>query len=47
MINLIIVKLVATLLAKSRYFKQGEVFPEMKNNIWGETIWYLEVTNKE
>lgn len=31
---------------KSRYFKQGEILPEIKNNEWGETIWYLEVTNK-
>ena len=33
--------------SQSRYFKQGDIFPEIKNNTWGETIWYLEVTNKE
>ena len=33
--------------SQSGYFKQGDVFPEIKNNTWGETIWYLEVTNKE
>ena len=33
--------------SQSHYFKQGDVFPEIKNNTWGETIWYLEVTNKE
>ncbi|MCU4413716.1 hypothetical protein KTH71_06620 [Acinetobacter sp. WU_MDCI_Axc73] len=33
--------------SKSRYFEQGEVFPEIENNSWGETIWYFEVTNKE
>ncbi|QFS16371.1 hypothetical protein FHP22_01900 [Acinetobacter indicus] len=32
---------------QSRYFEQGEVFPEIENNSWGETIWYLEVTNKK
>ncbi|MBJ9957213.1 hypothetical protein [Acinetobacter courvalinii] len=32
---------------QSRYFEQGEVFPEVENNSWGETIWYLEVTNKK
>ncbi|WP_151753576.1 hypothetical protein [Acinetobacter soli] len=32
---------------QSRYFEQGEVFPEIENNSWGETIWYLEVTNKQ
>ena len=29
-----------------RYFKQGEIFPEIANSAWGETIWYLEVMNK-
>ena len=24
-----------------------EVFPEIENNSWGETVWYLEVTNKK
>ncbi|MEB6478440.1 hypothetical protein [Acinetobacter vivianii] len=32
---------------QSHYFEQGEVFPEVENNSWGETIWYLEVTNKK
>ena len=32
---------------QSRYFEQGEVFPKVDNNSWGETIWYLEVTNKK
>ncbi|WP_130802875.1 hypothetical protein [Acinetobacter ihumii] len=32
---------------QSRHFEQGEVFPEVGNNSWGETIWYLEVTNKK
>ncbi|QSG84941.1 hypothetical protein [Acinetobacter indicus] len=32
---------------QSCYFEQGEVFPEFENNSWGETIWYLEVTNKK
>lgn len=31
---------------QSRYFKKGEILPEIKNNEWGETIWYLEITNK-
>lgn len=30
-----------------RYFEKGEVFPEIENNAWGETVWYLEVTNKK
>ena len=33
--------------SQSGYFKQGDIFPEIKNNTRGETIWYLEVTNKE
>lgn len=32
---------------QSRYFEQGNVFPEVENNSWGETIWYLEVTNRK
>ncbi len=32
---------------QSRYFKQGDVFPKVENNSWGETVWYLEVTNKK
>ncbi len=31
---------------KKRYFAEGEIMPEIKDNPWGETIWYLEVTNK-
>ena len=33
--------------SKSRYIEQDEIFPEIENNDWGETIWYLEITNKE
>ena len=33
--------------SQSRYFEQGEIFPEIANNAWGKTIWYLEVTNKK
>ena len=29
------------------YFEQGEIMPQIENNSWGETIWYLEVTNKQ
>lgn len=32
--------------SQSRYFQQGERFPEVENNAWGETIWYLEQSNK-
>lgn len=32
---------------EKRYFEQGEMMPEIENNSWGETIWYLEVTNKQ
>lgn len=32
--------------SQTRYFEKGEIFPEIPNNAWGETIWYLEVTNK-
>ena len=32
---------------QSRYFEQGEIFPKVEDNSWGETIWYLEVTNKK
>ncbi|ENZ1200571.1 type VI immunity family protein [Acinetobacter baumannii] len=31
---------------KKRYFTEGEIMPEIEDNAWGETIWYLEVTNK-
>ena len=30
----------------SRYFEKGEIFPKVESD-WGETIWYLEVTNKK
>ena len=33
--------------SQSRYFEQREIFPEIANNAWGKTIWYLEVTNKK
>ena len=33
--------------SQSHYFEQGEIFPEIENSAWGETIWYLEVTNKK
>lgn len=32
--------------SQSRYFRQGEIFPKVESD-WGETIWYLEVTNKQ
>ncbi len=32
--------------SEKRYFEQGEVFPKLKNNFWGKTIWYLEMTNQ-
>ena len=32
--------------SQSRYFEQGEIFPEIANSAWGETIWYLEAMNK-
>ncbi|WP_151808675.1 type VI immunity family protein [Acinetobacter soli] len=32
---------------EKRYFEQGEIMPQIENNSWGETIWYLEVTNKK
>ncbi|MDN5489611.1 MAG: hypothetical protein L0G57_04550, partial [Acinetobacter sp.] len=33
--------------SQSRYFEQGEIFPKIENSDWGETIWYLEITNKQ
>ena len=30
---------------QSRYFENGEVFPEIENNSWGETIWYLDLSH--
>lgn len=32
--------------SQSRYFEQGDVLPKVDSD-WGETIWYLEVTNKQ
>lgn len=32
--------------SEKRYFEQGDTFPKLKNNFWGKTIWYLEVTNQ-
>lgn len=32
--------------SKSKYFELGEVFPNIDNNAWGETIWYSEIGNK-
>jgi len=32
---------------EKRYFEQGEIMPQIENNSWGETIWYLDVTNKQ
>lgn len=28
------------------FFVKGEIFPKIESD-WGETIWYLEITNKE
>ncbi|WP_241211034.1 hypothetical protein, partial [Acinetobacter baumannii] len=25
---------------------QGEIMPEIKDNSWGETIWYLDLENE-
>lgn len=33
--------------SQSRYFKEGEVFPKIESSDWGETVWYLEVTNRK
>lgn len=30
----------------SKYFEKGQILPEVESD-WGETIWYLEVTNKK
>ena len=32
--------------SNSRYFTEGDIFPKLEND-WGETIWYLEATNKD
>lgn len=31
---------------QKRYFTKGEIMPEIKDNSWGETIWYLDVENQ-
>ncbi|MDO7536325.1 DUF1911 domain-containing protein [Acinetobacter pittii] len=31
---------------KKRHFNQGEIMPEIKDNSWGETIWYLDLENE-
>ena len=28
---------------EKRHFNQGEVMPEIPNNAWGETIWYMDL----
>lgn len=28
---------------EKRYFAKGDVMPEIENNTWGETIWYLDI----
>ncbi len=28
---------------EKRYFTEGEIMPEIKDNPWGETIWYLDI----
>ena len=30
---------------QKRHFNQGEIMPEIKENTWGETIWYLDLEN--
>lgn len=32
--------------SESRYFEQGEILPKVESD-WGETIWYLEISNKQ
>lgn len=32
--------------SNSRYFTEGDIFPKLESD-WGETIWYLEATNKD
>ncbi|MFL9561084.1 PoNe immunity protein domain-containing protein, partial [Acinetobacter baumannii] len=31
---------------QKRHFNQGEIMPEIKDNSWGETIWYLDLENE-
>ncbi len=31
---------------QKRYFTKGEIMPEIKDNSWGETIWYLDIENQ-
>ena len=28
---------------EKRHFNQGDVMPDIPNNAWGETIWYLDL----
>jgi len=32
---------------EKRYFDQGETMPEIPNNPWGETIWYLDIESND
>ncbi|MER8077246.1 DUF3396 domain-containing protein [Acinetobacter pittii] len=31
---------------EKRYFTEGEIMPEIEDNAWGETIWYLDIENE-
>lgn len=28
---------------QKRYFSEGEIMPEIENNAWGKTIWYMDI----
>jgi hypothetical protein len=28
------------------HFNQGEIMHEIKDNAWGQTIWYLDIENQ-
>ncbi|GLG82350.1 hypothetical protein [Acinetobacter calcoaceticus] len=30
---------------QKRHFNQDEIMPQIKDNAWGETIWYLDLEN--
>ena len=32
---------------EKRHFYQGEIMPEIPNNPWGETIWYLDIESND
>lgn len=32
---------------EKRHFDQGETMPEIPNNSWGETIWYLDIESND